>query len=47
MRSLDDAELEELAARLFVSYDEGWAGDAPLTDELIARVEADLGYRLP
>ena len=47
MRYLDDAELEELAARLFASYDEGWAGDAPLTDELIARVEADLGYRLP
>ena len=28
MRYLDDAELEELAARLFASYDEGWAGDA-------------------
>lgn len=44
---LSKTELTELAANLFDSYDEGFEGDTPLTDSIIARAEAELGYKLP
>ena len=45
--SLTQTELAGLAANLFDSYDEGFEGDTPLTDDIIARAEAELGYKLP
>ena len=45
--SFSQAELADFATNLFVNYDEGFEGDTPLTDELIARVEEELGYSLP
>ena len=45
--SFSQAELADFAANLFVNYDEGFEGDTPLTDEIIARVEEELGYSLP
>ncbi len=44
---LSKTELTELAANLFDSYDEGFEGDTPLTDSIIARAEVELGYKLP
>lgn len=45
--SFSQTELADFAANLFVNYDEGFEGDTPLTDEIIARVEEELGYSLP
>ena len=45
--SLTQTELADLAANLFDSYDEGFEGDTPLTDDIIVRAEAELGYKLP
>ena len=45
--SFSQAELADFATNLFVNYDEGFEGDTPLTDEIIARVEEELGYSLP
>ena len=47
MPYLSSAELDELATHLFAGYDEGWAGDTPVTEQLIAQTEAELGYKLP
>lgn len=46
MRYLSDVELEGQAAHLFENYGEGWAGDMPLTDLLIAQTEGT-GCKLP
>ncbi len=45
--SFSQAELADFAANLFVNYDEGFEGDTPLTDEIIARVEEDWAILCP
>ena len=45
--SFSQTELADFAANLFVNYDEGFEGDTPLTDEIIARVEEELGILCP